>query len=207
MILGLSMAGRILHLSMAFCGSVCAITGAVSVGNAAPPKAPPDKETLQTVSSVDLVRYMGTWYEIARTPNRYENKCKGDVIVHYELNQEGRINLKNQCRLQDGNTDTAQAHGSVVDTVSKSKLRVTFLWPFYADYWIIDLDKDYRFAVVGEPDRRYLWIISREPQIDPQTYQQILKHISEHGYDLSRIIMTPQSQASANLQTGTASKK
>ncbi len=171
---------------------------AVLLANPASAGPVPDKQPLQTVSSVDLGRYMGTWYEIARTPNRYETKCKGDVVVHYELSVEGKVNLLNQCRLNDGSTNTAQGRASVVDTASKSKLKVTFFWPFYADYWIICLDKDYRFAVVGEPDRKYLWIISRTPYIEDATYQQILKTVAEHGYDLSKIVKTLQSQASAN---------
>ncbi len=84
-----------------------------------------------------------------------------------------------------------------MDGSGNSKLRVTFFWPFYADYWIIDLDKDYRYAVVGEPDRKYLWILSRTPQIGADTYQHILKTIEEHGYDVSKIVKTEQSAVPA----------
>ena len=89
----------------------------------------------------------------------------------------------------------------VVDGSGNSKLRVTFFWPFYADYWIIDLDKDYRYAVVGEPERKYLWILSRTPQLGADTYQHILKAIEEHGYDVSKIVKTEQSAVPAANST------
>jgi len=154
-----------------------------------------EKSPLQTVSSVDLNRYIGDWYEIARTPNRYENECAGDVKVHYALMPDGRMSLKNECRLPSGKTDTSHGHASIIDAVSHAKLRVTFFWPFFADYWIIDLDKDYRYAVVGEHDRKYLWIISRSAQLDASTYDEILHHITDHGYDVSKIAKTVQSDA------------
>jgi hypothetical protein len=113
----------------------------------------------------------GYWVRNGPHPNRFENKCAGNVVVYYELNEEGKVNLRNQYRLQKGSMDTGQGCGSVVDTVSKAKLRVTFFWPFHADYWIIDPDKDYRYAVVGGPGRKYLWIISLTPQLDAETYQ------------------------------------
>ncbi len=153
------------------------------------------KSPLETVSSVDLNRYMGDWYEIARTYNRFEAHCVGDVKVHYELLPDGRMGLTNKCSERHGKTDAAHGYAKIVDPVSHAKLRVTFFWPFFADYWIIDLDKDYRYAVVGEPDRNYLWVISRTPELEQQTYEAILKWIAEHGYDVSRIQKTPQSAA------------
>jgi apolipoprotein D and lipocalin family protein len=165
-----------------------------SQANAAPDPSS-DNNPLQTVSHVDLPRYMGTWYEIGRTYNRFEAHCTGDVKVYYELLPDGRMGLKNECQLRDGKKDTAHGRANIVDTVSKAKLRVTFFWPFYADYWIIDLDPDYRYAVVGEPDRKYLWIISRTPQLDPQTYDTILRHIAAAGYDISKVMKTNQSEA------------
>jgi apolipoprotein D and lipocalin family protein len=164
-----------------------------------PGKAMPgsEREPLKTVSSVDINRYMGTWYEIARMPNRFEKKCKDDVTAHYELNPDGKVSVRNECRMSDGGTNTAHGRAHVVDGSGNSKLRVTFFWPFYADYWIIDLDKDYRYAVVGEPERKYLWILSRTPQVGADTYQHILKTIEEHGYDVSKIVKTEQSAVPA----------
>src|SRR5580704_12087848 len=152
-----------------------------------------EKSPLQTVSSVDLNRYIGDWYEIARTPNRYENECAGDVKVHYALMPDGRMSLKNECRLPSGKTDTSHGHASIIDAVSHAKLRVTFFWPFSGDYWIIDLDKDYRYAVVGEPERKNLWVLSRTPSLDQHTYDEILKRIQAQGYEISRVQKTTQS--------------
>jgi apolipoprotein D and lipocalin family protein len=174
------------------CGAAALICGVTPARRAIDP---PEKQELQTVASVDLNRYMGDWYEIARTYNRYEAHCVADVKVHYELLPDGRMGLRNECRQSNGKTDSAHGHANIVDAVSKAKLRVTFFWPFFADYWIIDLDKDYRYAVVGEPDRKYLWIISRTPRLDAAEYQQLLKRIGEQGYDISKVQKTEQSQA------------
>jgi apolipoprotein D and lipocalin family protein len=174
------------------CGAVALVCSVIPSGHASNSS---EKQELQTVSSVDLNRYVGDWYEIARTPNRYEAHCVADVKVHYELLPDGRMGVKNECRQSDGKTDIAHARASVVDTVSRAKLRMTFFWPFFADYWIIDLDKDYRYAVVGEPDRKYLWIISRTPRLDMGMYQELLKHITEHGYDISKVQKTEQTEA------------
>jgi apolipoprotein D and lipocalin family protein len=164
------------------------------VGNAKPAEA---HQLLQTVTSVDLKRYMGTWYEIARLPNRFEKKCKDDVVAHYELDADGKVTVRNQCRLADGGTDIARGRAHVADESSNAKLRVSFFWPFYGDYWIIDLDQDYKYAVVGEPDRKYLWILCRTPQMDAGTYQRLLKSIEEHGYDVRKLLKTEQSAGTA----------
>jgi apolipoprotein D and lipocalin family protein len=103
------------HKFLAICATSPWLAAAAFVPNSVSAHPPPEKPPLQTVSCVDLVRYMGTWYEIARTPNRFENKCAANVGVYYELNEEGKVNLRNQCRLQNGSTDTAQRRGSVVD--------------------------------------------------------------------------------------------
>ena len=157
-------------------------------GNSSTGKAP-----LQTVSSVDLNRYMGDWYEIARTPNRYQSHCVSDTSAHYELMPDGRVSIRNECRTSKGKTEIAHGKGSIEDKDSKAKLRVSFFWPFSGDYWIIDLDKDYRYAVVGEPDRKNLWVLSRTPSLDQRTYDAILKRIQAQGYEISRVQKTTQS--------------
>jgi len=143
-----------------------------------------------TVSSLDLHRYMGRWYEVARLPNRYQNHCAGDVIVDYSLRNDGKMALRNQCRTTDGKTDVSHAVGHVV---KQAQLKVVFLWPFQVDYWVIDLDPEYRWAVVADPDRSKLWILSRTQQLDPDTYQGILKRIAEQGFEASRIAPTKHS--------------
>lgn len=151
------------------------------------------KASLQTVNSVDLNRYMGDWYEIARTPNRFQSRCVADTSAHYALLPDGKVSIRNECRTSNGKTEVAKGKGSVEDKDSKAKLRVSFFWPFSGDYWIIDLDKDYRYAVVGEPDRKNLWVLSRTPSLDQHTYDEILKRIQAQGYEISRVQKTTQS--------------
>ncbi len=148
---------------------------------------------LRTVESVDLSRYSGTWYEIARYPNRFQRDCQSDTKAEYTLRKDGKVQLVNSCRQKDGKVKTARGTAKVADKATNAKLRVTFFWPFYGDYWIIGLSPDYRYAIVGEPKRKYLWILSRTPEMDETTYQEIVKQIRKAGYDPERLIKTPQS--------------
>jgi apolipoprotein D and lipocalin family protein len=149
-----------------------------------------------TVPSLDLHRYMGRWYEVARLPNRFQNHCVGDVIVDYSLRPDGKMALANQCRQADGKTDVSHAVGHLARPGGPpSQLKVVFFWPLQADYWVIDLDPDYRWAVVADPDRTKLWVLSRTPSIDPPTYQDILKRAGAQGYDVRKIEVTKQSGA------------
>lgn len=149
---------------------------------------------LATVPSVDLNRYVGRWYEIARYPNRFENKCDRDVTATYALRPDGKISVANACTNSKGKLTNARGWARIVEGSSNTKLKVTFFWPFFGDYWIIDLHPDYQFAVIGEPSRKYLWILSRTPRIDDATYAQILARIQKNGYDISRIERTRQTQ-------------
>jgi apolipoprotein D and lipocalin family protein len=149
---------------------------------------------LTTVNRVDLARYTGRWYEIARYPNRFQRECDSDTTANYALLQDGKVEVVNACRKKDGTVKQARGKAKVVDP-SNARLKVTFFWPFYGDYWIIGLNPDYRWAVVGEPGRRYLWILSRTPQMSETDYQEALRQISAAGYDAARLIKTPQSEA------------
>src|SRR5581483_3607500 len=148
---------------------------------------------LRTVDSVDLNRYSGTWYEIARYPNRFQRDCQSDTKAEYTLRQDGKVQVVNSCRQKSGKTKTARGTAKVADRTTNAKLRVTFFWPFYGDYWVIGLSPDYRYAIVGEPKRKYLWILSRTPEIDETTYQEIVKQVRTVGYDPERLIKTRQS--------------
>jgi apolipoprotein D and lipocalin family protein len=148
---------------------------------------------LRAVDGVDLKRYSGTWYEIARYPNRFQRDCHADTKAEYTLRKDGKVQVVNSCRQKDGKTKTARGTAKVADTRTNAKLRVTFFWPFYGDYWVIGLSPDYRYAIVGEPKRKYLWILSRTPEIDETTYQEIVKQIRAAGYDPERLIKTHQS--------------
>jgi apolipoprotein D and lipocalin family protein len=148
---------------------------------------------LEVVPSVDLNRYSGKWYEIARLPNRFQRDCSGNVTATYTLRPDGKIQVLNQCASTDGKNKSARGVARLVGGKEpNTKLKVSFFWPFSGDYWIIDLDPDYRWAVVGEPRRRYLWILSREPQMDEPTYQDILKRAAAKGFDVSQLIRTRQ---------------
>ncbi|QDV89249.1 Outer membrane lipoprotein Blc precursor [Phycisphaerae bacterium RAS2] len=148
---------------------------------------------LETVSSVDIARYMGTWYEIAKYPNGFEQGCFG-VTAEYTLRDDGTVRVVNVCRNADGTRNERNIEGfaTVADATTNSKLTVYFFFPFGAPYWIIDLDEDYQYAVVGDPSRTFLWILSRTPTLDEATYQGILDRLPAKGYDPARLELMPQ---------------
>lgn len=148
---------------------------------------------LQTVDHVDLDRYLGTWYEIASYPQRFQKGCTA-TSANYSLADDGQIVVLNQCRKGslDGEIDRAKGRARVVDEQTNAELEVSFFRPFWGDYWIIDLDEDYAYAVVGHPDRDYLWILSRDRQMDAQTYDAILRRLEDQHYDTSRLVKTLQ---------------
>lgn len=152
-----------------------------------------NKAELQVVPQVDLARYAGEWYEVARTPNRFEKQCAGDVKVSYTLRPDGKIGVVNTCRKKDGKQDVAKGTAKVASEKGpNSKLKVTFFWPFSGNYWILALDPEYRWALVGEPDRKYLWLLSRTPSLAEASYREILQKAAAQGYDVSRVIRTEQ---------------
>ncbi|MBC7910092.1 MAG: lipocalin family protein [Pyrinomonadaceae bacterium] len=158
-----------------------------------------DKASLQTVSTVDLKRYMGKWYEIARLPNRFQKKCAGDVTATYSLGDKGKVTVLNQCRDHSGKLTSAKGKAKVADKKTNAKLKVTFVksfffWPFGADYKIIDLGADYEYAVVAS-GRDYLWILSRTPQMDEEVYKRLANRAAAQGFDVSRLQKTQQSSA------------
>ncbi|HKS10188.1 MAG TPA: lipocalin family protein [Pyrinomonadaceae bacterium] len=148
------------------------------------------KGELAVVSAVDLSRYAGRWYEIARLPNRFEKKCADSVTATYTLRSDGKVDVVNRCRKANGEYTTAKGKAKIVDKKTNAKLKVTFFWPFYGDYWILDLGPNYEYAVVGAPNRDYLWILSRTPQLDEQLYQRLLGEMATRGFATDRMIRT-----------------
>ena len=152
-----------------------------------------DGRSLEVVPYVDLSRYLGTWYEIATVPQRFQKGCVG-VSAEYSPRKNGDIQVVNTCIQDtlDGEVRKVRGKARVVDKTTNAKLKVSFFWPFWGSYWIIGLDADYQWAVVGHPSRNYLWILSRSPQMDDVLYDKLLKLIAEKGYDLERIEKTLQ---------------
>ena len=145
-------------------------------------------KTLEVVPHVDLNRYLGKWYEIAHLPARFQDGCT-DTTATYTLADDGNIAVLNECR-KNGKVRRAQGKAKVVDKRTGAKLKVTFFWPFSGDYWIIDLGKDYEYAVVGTPNRKYLWILSRTPHMDDTLFSQLLDFVQSKGFDVNRLIKT-----------------
>jgi lipocalin len=163
------------------------------LGGCASSGALPGAAPLTSVESFDLSRYLGTWYEIAKYPVSFEEGLVG-VKAEYSLRDDGDIRVLNSGYegTFDGELSTAEGRAWVSDPAEPAKLTVRFFWPFTGDYWVIALDPAYRFAVVGEPDRGYLWILSREKFLPEATYREIVARIHDLGYDTSRIEKMPQ---------------
>lgn len=145
-------------------------------------------EELPTVKYVDLERYLGKWYEIARYDHSFERGCS-DVEAIYSLREDGMIGVLNRCYIKEsGKTKEAHGRAKIVDKVTNSKLKVTFFWPFYGNYWIIDLAEDYRYVVVSEPSKKYFWILSRTPTLLDVDRNGILERSSKLGFDSAKLI-------------------
>jgi apolipoprotein D and lipocalin family protein len=147
--------------------------------------------SLQVVSYVDVNRYTGTWYEIARYPHTFQKGCIGSRAT-YALRDDGKLSVVNECYEESDKSKLRSAKGRawIVDKDTNAKLKVSFFWPFSGHYWIIDLGKEYEYAVIGHPDRKYLWILSRTEVMDEQVYEGILNRLKEQHYDVSRLIRT-----------------
>lgn len=146
---------------------------------------------VNTVAQVDLQRYLGRWYEIGSFPMYFQRKCIGDTTAEYSLREDGQIGVKNRCRTEEGFIE-ALGRAKVVPESGNARLKVTFFWPFYGDYWIIGLDESYRWAVVGNPDRKTLWILSRTPVLPEAELQRAKTRAVEQGFDLNQLRWTAQ---------------
>ena len=144
--------------------------------------------TLEVVPYVDLKKYLGKWYEIAHLPFRFEEGCS-DITATYSLREDGSISVLNECK-KNGKVKRAKGKAKVVDKNTGAKLKVTFFWPFYGDYWIINLGNDYDYAVVGTPNRKYLWLLSRTPQMDDKLFSQLTELAKSKGFDVTNLIRT-----------------
>jgi apolipoprotein D and lipocalin family protein len=157
---------------------------------------------LRVADAVDLNRYAGKWYEVARFPNKFQDQCAGDVVAQYSLRADGRIDVVNQCRKADGTLERAQGvarkagsgRNNAVLQVRFAPAILSFLPMVWGDYCIIGLGPDYSWAVVGVPRRDYLWILSRTPRLSEAAYGQALEIAAGNGFDVSRVVRTEQKE-------------
>jgi apolipoprotein D and lipocalin family protein len=157
------------------------------------------KTPLEVVPEVDLNRYAGRWFEVARLPNRFEEDCAGDVTATYTPREDGQIDVLNQCRGKGGQFKKAEGRARRASREGpNTKLEVRFapaflkFLPFvWGDYWIIDLAPDYSHAVVGDPGRDYLWVLARTPQMSEEAYRSAVARAEAQGFDVNRLIKTP----------------
>ena len=153
---------------------------------------------VEAVPAVDLERYVGTWYELARLPMFFQRNCVANTTASYSLREDGRIDVVNQCDTDDG--ERIEARGiarRVGDSTSKLEVRfapafLSFLPAVWGDYWVVDLDPDYRWAIVGSPDRKYLWFLTRDKAVPEAQVADMTARARRMGYDTSELIVTGQ---------------
>jgi lipocalin len=145
------------------------------------------------VSSVDLNRYKGLWHEIARLPFYFERKLKCTSAT-YTIRDDGRITVLNKGHYITDPRKSTSSKGVawIPDKNSPAKLKVQFFWPFSGDYWIMELDKDYQYVLIGEPSHKNLWILAREKKMEESTYRMLLQKAIDNGYDVKKIIRVEQ---------------
>ena len=156
-------------------------------------------QPVKTIPSIDVARYLGTWYEIAKFPNWFQRKCLSGTNANYQLKEDGNVKVTNRCIVEGG--EMAQAIGTArqIGGATSPKLEVRFapdwlaILPFvWGDYWVIDLDSQYQLAAVSDPRREYLWILSRTPKVNQKSYDDLLQRLITQQFDLSQLSFTPQ---------------
>ena len=154
---------------------------------------------VKTIASLDVPRYLGTWYEIAKFPNWFQRKCVGNTKAVYAIKADGNLQVLNSCKTANGDTSLAEGVAKQIGTKGSPKLEVrfapewlSFLPLVWGDYWVIDLDAQYQVAAVSDPKRDYLWILSRTPQMDPKAYDELLTRLQQQQFDVRKLENTPQ---------------
>jgi apolipoprotein D and lipocalin family protein len=169
---------------------VCAVP--LTLACIVPPSAAADSAPVQAVQAVDLNRYMGTWYEIANFPRFFLRQCVADTVSEYKANSDGTIAITNRCHTRDGETNEAYGTATLLQGSDNTRMQVTFMRPFSADYVVVGLDPDYRWTVVGSVNRKSLWILSRTPQLPKPELDRALSAASAQGYPMQKLHYTPQ---------------
>ncbi|MBL8491765.1 MAG: lipocalin family protein [Rhodocyclaceae bacterium] len=176
------------------CAFALGICVALPLSLATPALHADDAPPVASVRALNLERYAGRWHEIAAFPMFLQRNCIADTTAHYALTPQGEVAVTNRCRTADG-FDEARGKATVVEGSRNARLKVSFFWPFRSDYWVVGLDPDYRWAVVGNPNRKYLWILSRTPALAPELLDAALKAAAGQGYDLGQLKYTMQGGA------------
>ncbi|HSE27884.1 MAG TPA: lipocalin family protein [Gemmatimonadales bacterium] len=154
---------------------------------------------VRSVDSLDLERYAGVWHEVARYPNRFQAKCVGETTATYEVLEDGQVRVVNTCRTADGGMSRAEGRARRADREGPaSRLKVRFAPAFlswlpmvWGDYWVLDLTEDYGAALVGTPDRNFLWVLSRTPAMPDSTWVRMTATAAAQGFDVSRLARAP----------------
>ncbi|MCR2747444.1 lipocalin family protein [Limnobacter sp. YS8-69] len=156
-------------------------------------------QPLQTIQSLDVPRYMGTWHEIAKYPNRFQKQCVGNTSAEYSMRSDGKVKVLNRCQLASGEMDEAEGQARQVGGANSPKFEVRFapawlswLPMVWGDYWVIDLDKEYELVAVSEPSREYLWVLARTQQVEQAKYDALLARLKARGFDMNKIELSPQ---------------
>ena len=156
-------------------------------------------QSVKTIAALDVPRYLGTWYEIAKFPNWFQKKCVSNTKAVYTAKPDGNLRVLNSCKTATGETSEAEGLARQIGTKDSPKLEVrfapewlSFLPMVWGDYWVIDLDPQYQVAAVSDPRREYLWVLSRTPQIDPQVYADLLVRLKKQQFDIQKLELTSQ---------------
>ena len=157
---------------------------------------------VKTIPSLDVQRYLGTWYEIAKYPNWFQKKCVGNTKAVYSGRDDGTIKVLNSCKTADGQVSEAEGAARQIGAKDSPRLEVrfapawlSFIPMVWGDYWVIDLDSQYQVAVVSDPRREYLWILSRTPQLDKKVFEDTLVRVQAQQFDVRKLELTPQPAA------------
>ena len=188
---------RIVALSLWTASAVATTALAQGAAGVTTTRGPSTREPVRTVDAVDLSRYVGEWFEVARFPNRFQRQCVSDVRASYTQRRDSRIDVINRCRTEDGSITEARGVARVTDDRTFAQLKVRFapaalsFLPFvWGDYWVLGLASDYSWATVGSPDRNYLWILARTPAPDAERFASALAAARANGFDVERLTQT-----------------
>ena len=156
-------------------------------------------QSVKTIVALDVPRYLGTWYEIAKFPNWFQKKCVGNTKAVYTAKPDGNLRVLNSCKTAGGETSEAEGAARQIGAKDSPRLEVrfapewlSFLPLVWGDYWVIDLDPQYQVAAVSDPRREYLWVLSRTPQLDPRVYEELLQRLKRQQFDIRKLELTSQ---------------